>query len=224
MRYCSLEARKVVDAIEEFGLKVKDEDFFDIEVAIAKFWNTHIQKIVVATMSPSSKTTAEEKIAKASEGGWAYFAKPVWSMLMSRGAAHRNDDFDIPKTDEWTRKLYNLICTGYVVADFNMRELALLTLDLPPLVSDASTLSQYIDAARRGGSRNIYYLHGIAKREHETQQGKLKELQEAREQGEQGWEPDTNIEEIDVVERKLLEARWKQKLIDIQISSALNNV
>lgn len=225
MRYCSFETRKIVDCIEEYGVKVKESDYYDIEVTVARFWNTHITKVITSVMSPSSKTSAEEKIEKATELGWAYFSKPIWTMLSGRGSAIRTDDFEIDKNDEWARKVYDIICASFVLADFNMRELAFATLDLPKLISDAQTLSRYIDAAKRGGSRNVYYLHGIAKREHETLKGKLKEIQEARESLDaQGWVPDETIEEIDIVDRKLLEQRWKQRLADIQISNALNNV
>lgn len=224
MRYCSSETRKVIECIEEYGIKLSEDEYFDVESVTSRFWNTHIQKTIVMTMTPSSKMSAEDKIERAQSLGWAYFEKPIVSMLATRGAAQRADDFFIPTDDDWTRKVYNIICTSYVVADFNMRELALLTLDLPPLVSDVSALSQYIDAARRGGSRNVYYLNGIAKREHETTQGKIRELQEARAQGSEGWMPDESIDEIDVVERMELERRWKQRLVDISISSALNDV
>lgn len=223
MKYASQEARKVIETIEQYGIKVAESDYFDIEVAIAQFWNTQIRKIIEAVMVPSSKTPAEVKIQRATDEGWAYFRQPIFSLLGPRVAAHRTDDFSIDSKQQWVRDVYNLITANYLVADFNMRELAILTLELPALITDAQALSQYTDAARRGGSRNIYYLHGIAKREHEARQGKLREIQEQREHSEQGWAPDPTIEEVDYVERRQLEERWRKKQQDVLISTSLNN-
>lgn len=224
MRYCSRDARKVIELLEGYTLVVKDSEFYDVEAVVAKFWVTQVDSTIKTVLRATTKTTTAEKVERAREAGWPYFAKAIWSMLTPRPAAFRIDEFDIPLEDEWARKLYNLVSTSVVLADYNMKELAILTLDLPLLISDAQALARYADAARRGGSRNIYYLHGIAKREYETQQGKIKELQEQRESGATGWTPDESIEEIDIVERKMLEKRWKDRLNDISISSALNNV
>lgn len=216
--YCSFETRKVIECIEAYGLTVAESDYFSIEVAVGKFWNTHIQGVIEQVMRPTSSLTAEDKIERATERGWAYFDKPVWSMLTPRGQAHRNDVIDFEE-EEHTVRIYNLIAKSFVLTDFNMRELGMLVLDIPSIVPDIATLSQHMAAAKRT-SRTIYYLHGVAKRHHGQQLGLLKELrQNALDHEVPVFVPP---EPLDFVEARVLADRWKQKQSDIDIQNGLN--
>lgn len=225
MRYCSHDARKVVSSLAILGYVCNEDDYFDVEQAIGKFWPTHITGVIEDVLKPTSKQTKEQKLERAQTAGWAYFLKPITSMLTTRGNAHRTDDVDFEAT-EWKRTVYNIVTTGYVVADFTVKELKLLVQDISDaLSSEESAPLSYAIAASKKVSRNIFYLNGVVKRDADTKKGKAIELQEqVVEDSDKGWVVPKDFEILDIVERRELLAQWKEKQIDILISKGLNSV
>ncbi len=216
MRYCSYETRKVIESLNLYGVDAREEEYFDIEIEVGLFWNTHIQQVIEKVMC--SAGDVEKKFAKITEDGWAYFKKPVRSMLTPRGAAHRTEIVSIWET---ARPFYNAITGGFLRADFNMKELALLCVEMPPMIADSLALSNAIKAS--GENRSLYYLHGIVRREHQSRQGRIREIQNKTDQhADAGWSPDPNFDKIDIIDRLELAADWQDKLNDLQINQALN--
>ena len=225
MKYCSYDARQVVDHLKKHGYEVAEQDYIEIEQAVGKFWPNHIMGVIDGVLKPTSKQTTEQKIDRAKTLGWAYFHKPVFSMLTPRGGAHRTESIDFA-TDEWTKTVYNIVTTGFVVADFTVKELALLVVEIPALLStgESHELSYAITAAKRG-SRNIFYLNGVIRRETQTKKGKAIERQEQIEtDAEKGWSAPEDFELMDVTERLTLASDWQKKQNDILISKGLNSV
>lgn len=214
MKYCSFETRKVIDAVEQYGITVDASDYAAIERIIGTFWNTHVVKIIHQVMTGGDPA---KKIQKAEMLGWRYFEKPILSMLSARGGAMRNEGISFVE-DSWNEQVYNLVTANLLLADFNMTELALLVVQIPAMVSTAHNLSLAMQAARDRNVRTIYYLHGIIQREYQTAQGRIKEIQEQPES--RGWEPPVNFEKLEPIERMELDQQW----LDLQQKIALDAV
>jgi hypothetical protein len=214
--YCSYEARKVIETLDEYGMTLPDDDYISLEQDIGRFWNTHIQKIVNDVTKP--KTVERFEVM-----GWAYYKKPVISLLTPRGGAHRTEPVDFG-TDEWTSQVYRLVSSSLLLADFNMKELAILCGELPKMVTDVQALSAAISACKRQGSRSIYYLHGVIRREYQTTQGRIQEIQrQSAEPERQGWDIPEGFEKMDVIERRSLAQDWQDQLNNIAIQRALDS-
>jgi hypothetical protein len=216
MTYCSSETRKVLDVLDEYGLTVDRDDMLRVEQAVGRFWNTHIQKVIRDIM----KNAKVERIEAL--GVWEYFEKPIISMLTPRGAAARTDPIEF-EIDEHVEKVYNLVTSSLLLADFNMKELALLVGEIPSMAPDVITLANAITACKRQGVRSVYYLHGVVQREHQTTQGRIKEIQkQTAEAADQGWRIPDSYDKMDITERRSLADDWKDRLNSIQIAKALN--
>jgi hypothetical protein len=216
MTYCSSETRKVLDVLDEYGLTVDRDDMLRVEQAVGRFWNTHVQKVIRDVMKHAKMERIEEV------GVWEYFQKPVLSMLTPRGAAARTDSIDFELTYH-NRNVYNLVTSSLLLADFNMSELKLLTVDIPPMVSEMADLTRAIEACKRQSVRSIYYLHGVIQREYQTRQGRIKEIQkQTAEAADQGWKIPDSYDRMDITERRSLADDWKDRLNSIQIAKALN--
>jgi hypothetical protein len=214
MRYCSLETRKVIETIEEYGVEVPGEHYLRVEQAVGRFWNTHIQKVIKQVVTPSNVDRVD----------WPWLEKPIISMLTPRGGAQRTETVDIVIT-EHVEQVYNLVTTSLVLADFNMTELGLLTGEVATMAPDVLTLSNAIAACKKQNNRSIYYLHGVLRRDYQTRQGRIAEIQQQTTESEdRGWRIPDNYEKMDVVERMELANDWKDRLNSIQISQSLNNV
>lgn len=219
MRYCSYEARKVIECVGEYGLEIPEDEYFALEVCVGRFWNTHMQQVIRQIMTGGDP---KKKLVRAQLAGWSYFEKPIISMLTPRGQAMRNDAIDIPTDVEWISKLYNMVTSGFLLADFNMNELKVLTIDLPTLVVDVEECSRAMAACRTANVRNVNYLAGVARREYQTRQGRIREIQETDTPA--GWEPPPDFEKVDIVERRELAALWQDQLREIEIQKALNEM
>ncbi len=216
-RYCSFEARKVIDTIEQYGITVDGNEYFRIEAMVGTFWNTHVIKVIGQIMKGGNP---DKKIAKAESIGFSYFEKPLISMLTPRGGASRATPIEVK--GDWTEQVYNLVTANLLLADFNMTELALLVEGIPRMMTEVADLSRAMAACRERNIRSIYYLHGVVQKEYATAQGRIREIQEKPE--DLGWQPDADFEKMDPVERIELLGDWRSKLEDIEITKALNSV
>lgn len=217
MKYCSFEARKVLDAIEQYGITIDPGEYFDVEAAVGAFWNTHIVKIIEQVMKGGDATA---KIKKAEVLGWKYFEKPIISMLTPRGGASRNQPIVVQ--GDWNRQVYNLVTGSLLLADFNMTELGLLVEAIPNQTTEIEELARAMQVCRDRNSRTIYYLHGIIQREYQTRQGRIKEIQE-RTHEVKGFEVDPHFEKLDTIERMELAQDWREQLENIKLSQALTD-
>lgn len=210
-KYCSYETRKILDRLDDFGVTAEP---FDIEIDIGTFWSTHVLQVVNQVMSGGD---AAKKIEKIERDGWAYFRQPVRSMLTPRGAAHRSDGVVIHLD---TRPTYNAISNGFARTDFNMTELSHIV-EIHGMVRDTLDLSNHFRAS--GDNRSIYYLHGIVRREYQSRQGKIREIQARTDEGaDRGWSVSPNYDKPDVVDRAELAQDWQDRLNNIKINAALN--
>lgn len=218
-KYCSYEARKIINALDNYGIEIPRDQYYNIEIEIGTYWNTHIITVIEQVLSGGN---TEAKLEKIGTMGWAYFVRPVRSMLTPRAVAHRTDPIHL-SDDAWQVKVYDVVTTSLLLADFNLKELQLLAQEIPTLAKDAETLSKGIEAAKRQGIRNINYLAGILRREYQTAQGRIKEIQEQTAQYGKGWEAPHGFEQMDIVERMELQSEWQDRLNSIRITQALNN-
>lgn len=216
IQYCSYETRTVIEAIEAYGVTVNNDDYFEIEIDVGCFWQTHIVKIIEQVMNGGN---VEAKLAKVEVMGWDYFRKPIRSMLTHRGAAHRTELISILSV---YAGFYNAITRGFLRADFNMKELAIICVDMPPMIRDLQDLSLAMRAS--GENRSPYYLGGILKREHQTRRGKAREIQHNNTQGEdRGWQPPPDPD-LDIVDRMELALDWQDRLNNAKIAQGLNEL
>jgi hypothetical protein len=215
--YCSFEARKVIDCIEDYGITVSIEDYIKIESWVGRFWNTHIQKVIKDIMARGVAIDNVENTGVAT-----YFEKPILSILTPRGGAHRSIPVDFTITDHVTR-VYDIVCTSLCLTDFNMDELRLLVCDVAPMIAETIQLSNAIEACKRTQARSVFYLHGVVRREYQTAQGRIREIQaQAAVHETQGWTVPEDFDKMDVIERKELDIDWRDKLNSITITRALN--
>jgi hypothetical protein len=187
-------------------------DWFPVERAVACFWDSHVCGVI-------------ESIAKRSDPdrwkpqGYSYFEKPIWSMLESRKAARRADAFRLPDSPH-VRGIYTAI-TGFVLADFNHKELKLIY-EISTHVGDIGGLSGPIRAARERGNRNIYYLHGIVSRDARQRDGRIAEVHAEAARQNAGTNTIRTVAPIlGQVERALVKHDWEEKLQNRELELAM---
>jgi hypothetical protein len=209
-----------VNLIGDYGVTVDPDSYIHIEQTVGKFLFNHIASTIASVMKPSAKTDAAAKIEKLDQFGWRYLHKPVWSMLTPRIVAHRTEPVDFA-IDEHVTTCYTAVCNGFLLADFGLKELALLVSEIPRLAPDKTTLLMQITAAKKF-SRNIFYLHGVARRSFETRVNILKETISKLQH--HTTDVATSSEPLDYVEARVLANRWKDMEHDLDIRGALNDV
>jgi hypothetical protein len=219
---CSYDARKVFERLSDYGIELPRQDDFNVEMAVGEFFPNHVIGVIDDILKRGTPGNAHKKMAKIAEMGWAYFNKPVWAMLSARTGALRTNSISIEHNEKNTR-IYGVVTASLLLADFNMDELRILCIDLPAIIGDDAALSNAIEAAKRQSARSIYYLQGILRREYQTTQGRIKEIQSQAQQHDKGWAPPTGFEEMDIVDRRELHSDWLDKLNSIKVAKALND-
>lgn len=216
MKYCSYECRKVLEKLSEYGIEIAADEWFDIEIAVDAFWTTHVIGVIEQVLTGGDPA---KKLAKIELMGWAYFHKPIASLLGSRSGALRPESVFNGTVFDWTRTVYNMVTGSFCRADFNMKEMALINA-MTEMVKDPHQFSRAKEACR--DNRSIYYLHGVLRREYDSARGKIREIQETTDTS-SGWTPPEGYEQMDVIERKTLEREWADRLNSLRISQALND-
>lgn len=173
MRYMSKSARKVVKCLNRFGVDVEGTVYFQIEVACSMFYHTHIIGVIESVLKSGG---VAQKLFKAQEFGWYYFAQPITDMLKSRNSAQ---NINFPGIDETfvverSAKVYGIVCTTLLAHDINSQEINQLLYDVPPLCNKNS-LMESIRICKDRGARSIPYLHGILERRGADLRARLKE-------------------------------------------------
>jgi hypothetical protein len=222
MKYCSTEARKIIDVIGEYGLELPNKEYFKVEMAAGTWWPNHIEQVIRQVMKSGDPTA---RLNAATAGGFGYYMKPIESMLTSRQGAFRNTRIFIEDIRE-TRAVYDAVTESLCLVDFNLDELRLLTSEIPLMIgNDILFLSRSIDACKRASARSVFYLHGVIRREYQTNRGKSKETQEqAAESAESAWSPPEEFDTLDVVDRRILKNDWEDRINSIKIRRNLNDV
>lgn len=218
MKYCSFETRKVLDCLEEYGIALPERHYYFVEIAVGRYWNTHVQQVCRQFLEGGN---VEKKLEKIEQQGWLYFKDPLEKILLPRGAAHRGEQITWDDPGGLAAWAYDLVTSSLLLCDFNMQELRVLMVDIPPMCGEPTHVFNAIEAAKRQNIRTIAYLHGILRREYQTRQGKLREIQSESAKHDTGWTPG-EFEQMDVIERKEILADWKDRLNNIKINKALN--
>jgi hypothetical protein len=215
VRYCSYEARKVVDAIGEYGPEIPDTHYISIEHHVGKWWTGHIIDVIKAIMA---RGDADKKLEKIEQQGYDYFVKPVVSILSPRSVALRPDQVVLERG--WPISVYHMVTSGFARADFGIKELGLIA-EIATFISEPLQFTNAKNAC--GENRSIYYLHGVCRREYQTAQGRIREIQQTHATNEaRGWRPPENHEHLDVIERHLAVQDWQERLNNIMIREGLD--
>lgn len=216
-KYCSTDARKIIETISEYGVDIPIGHYFLVEQAIGKFWHNHIKQVIDKIMQDGDPSA---KIDKLKAAGFTYFKRPIESILTPRTAAYRSPSVTV--LDE-SRLVYDIITTHLCLMDFNIDELRLATSEIPLMVQDdVLFLSRSIDACKRASARSVFYLHGVVRREYQTIKGRIREARE--EQSTSTVEIPATFDKLDVVERREIQHDWAERVNSIKISKSLNNV
>lgn len=218
--HCSTDARRVINCVAEYGVVIDPDSYIYVEATVGKFYPNHVEGVIQSVMKPSAKTDAAAKIAKLEEFGWRYLHKPCWSMLTPRIVAHRVEPVDF-EINEHVAMCYSTVSNGLLLADFSLKEMALLVIDMPALVTDKPMLLMHVASAKKF-SRNVFYLHGIARRAAETRANLLKETVSKLQEHATEVAPVT--EPLDYVDARVLADRWKRLEHDLDIRGALNDL
>lgn len=215
--YCSTDARKVIEHVRaktgnRFGLLP-----YDVELAVHQFYPNHIIGVIDKVLK-----TDEESLQRAMKGGWNYLLKPINSMLGPRSAAHRESYEPLqlgPRHQGIVRTIQGDLC----LADYNMTEQKLLLKDIPEMAEAMGLDIEWsIKACRNQGKRSIYYLHGVIKREFQTREGRLHEIQQAAQaDGARAWTPPEDFEPLDLGERLEFQLDWQSRKEDINFNKKL---
>jgi hypothetical protein len=217
MNYCSYEARKVHEYLDNYGIELHADDWFDVELACDVFYVSHVVQVLEQVLRGGNTAKKLEKIAAL---GWAYFDKPIKSILGDRDAAHRKMSVTNGIDLQWDRAVYGMVTRGFALADFSPRELSLI-IEIASMITEPLQFTNAKQACRE--SRSIFYLHGVVRREYQTAQGRIREIQQRHDESAAGWSPPEDHEQMDVIDRRILEQEWRDRLNSIAISKALDN-
>lgn len=216
--YCSTDARKVY---EHLVAKTNNRYYalpYDIELAVYQFYPNHINGVIDKIITPDTL----EKAMKADV--WKYVLKPINSMLKARSAAHRESYEPLvlgPRHQSIVRTIQGDLC----LSDYNMTEQKLLLKDIPEMVEAMGLDVEWsIKACRNQGKRSIYYLHGVIKREFQTREGRLHEIQQAAQaDSARAWTPPEDFEPLDLGERLEFQIDWQSRRDDINFNKRLRD-
>lgn len=216
MIYCSKEARKVLDFLDQYGIDVPlgEKQRFDLEVCCSLFYPNHIIGVVQKVLKGGN---ALAKLNRAQSDGWKYFAAPVRSMLKGRHSAHHQNqpDPDDIENRAWAAKVYSIVITTLVYHDINRSEANSLIWEVPPLVGNRNALLEAIQVCRSQDARSIPYLRGVLIREDAKREARKYERR--RLASGDLWEPATDpIENLGPVQDD-----WDEKRKDIDLIQSM---
>lgn len=216
--YCSSDARKVIEHLRAKTDSRYNPLPYDVELAVYQFYPNHINGVIDKIITPSTI----EKAMKADV--WKYVSKPIYSMLKARSAAHRESYEPIefgPRHQGIVRTIQGDLC----LADYNMTEQKLLLKDIPEMAEAMGLDIEWsIKACRAQGKRSIYYLHGVIKREFQTREGRLHEIQQAAQaDSARAWTPPEDFEPLDLGERLEFQVDWASRRAEVNFNKRLRD-
>lgn len=187
MIHMSKEARKVTSYLATVGVEIElgNDGIFDVEVSCSQFFPNHIVGVIQTCFKGKG---LPEKLEKAQEKRWAYFKKPVSSILGGRTAAWQDNPPIIEESwnETWARRVYGIVVTTFLVHDINRAEANSILFDIPPLTGDRDALIAAIHSAKDRRVRSVPYLKAILEREAGRRQAEREEQESSRVKP---WEP-----------------------------------
>lgn len=211
----STDARRIYNLLRQRGLEYEP---YEIELSLAKFYPNHIISVIEQVMPCD-----QEALERAKTKGYSYFSRPIDQILSKRTQAHRTERIGPTEHSKW---VYLCVRSNLLLADFSSAELQILLAEIPTLIrGEVENLNRAIGACKSGNVRNIFYLRSVLAREHSTIEGRTREATQANEAAEaRAWSPPEGYESPDSSERAVLRLEWEEKLREIELNKAFDNI